>query len=151
MQIDWQLKTFDELTPHQLYAILHLRNEVFVVEQNCVFQDADNNDQYARHLMGWYHQQLIAYTRLVPAGTIYQQASIGRVVTSPQVRHMGVGKILLQQSIETIYQLFGKVDIKIGAQLYLKKFYESFGFAQISNVYMEDGIEHIYMLRPANP
>jgi ElaA protein len=151
MQIDWQLKTFDELTPQQLYAILQLRNEVFVVEQNCVFQDADNNDPYAWHLMGWHHNQLIAYTRLVPAGIIYDQASIGRVVTSPGVRHMGMGKILMQQSIETIYQLFGKVDIKIGAQLYLKKFYESFGFVQTSDVYIEDGIEHIYMLKSANP
>ena len=151
MQIDWQLKPFDELTPHQLYAILQLRNEVFVVEQNCVFQDADNNDLYAWHLMAWKDNQLIAYTRLVPAGTIYDQVSIGRVVTSPQVRHMGVGKILMQQSIESIYQLFGKVDIKIGAQLYLKKFYESFGFEQTSDVYMEDGIEHIYMLKLANP
>ena len=151
MQIDWQLKPFDELTPHQLYAILQLRNEVFVVEQNCVFQDADNNDPYAWHLMGWKDNQLIAYTRLVPAGTIYDEVSIGRVVTSPGVRHMGMGKILMQQSIETIYQLFGKVDIKIGAQLYLKKFYESFGFVQTSDVCMEDGIEHIYMLKLANP
>lgn len=147
MQIDWQLKTFDELTPHQLYAILQLRNEVFVVEQNCVFQDADNKDQQAYHLMGWLNDKLIAYTRLVPAGVIYEQPSIGRVVTSPQVRRMGVGKMLMQKSVETIYQLFGKVDIKIGAQLYLKKFYESFGFIQISEVYMEDGIEHIYMLK----
>jgi len=147
MQIDWQLKTFDGLTLHQLYAILQLRNEVFVVEQNCVFQDADNKDQQAYHLMGWLDNKLIAYTRLVPAGVIYEQPSIGRVVTSPQVRHMGVGKMLMQQSVENIYQLFGKVKIKIGVQLYLKNFYESFGFIQISEVYMEDGIEHIYMLK----
>jgi len=126
-----------------------LRNEVFVVEQNCVFQDADDNDQKALHLMGFDEKKLVAYTRLLPAGTVYKEASIGRVVTSSLVRRSGVGKKLMQQSIDKLYELFGRQPIKIGAQLYLKKFYQSFGFEQVSDVYLEDGIEHIYMLKTA--
>lgn len=147
MQLHWLLKRFDELTPYQLYAILQLRNEVFVVEQNCVFQDADDKDQDSYHLMGFIDNKLVAYTRLVPAGVSYEQASIGRVVTSPSVRRSGAGKLLMQQSINSLYSLFGKVPIKIGAQLYLQHFYESFGFKRISDIYLEDGIEHIYMLK----
>jgi len=147
MQIEWRLKRFEDLAPHELYAILQLRNEVFVVEQDCVFQDADDKDQKSYHLMGWNDYKLAAYTRLVPPGYIYDQASIGRVVTSPAVRRFGIGKELLQQSIQAVYQLFGQGPIKIGAQFYLKKFYESFGFQQISEIYLEDGIEHIYMMK----
>ena len=147
MQLHWLLKRFDELTPYQLYAILQLRNEVFVVEQNCVFQDADDKDQNSYHLMGFLDNKLAAYTRLVPAGLSYEQASIGRVVTSPSVRRSGAGKLLMQQSIDSLYSLFGKVPIRIGAQLYLQHFYESFGFQRISDIYLEDGIEHIYMLK----
>lgn len=147
MQIQWVLKRFDQLTPHQLYAILQLRNEVFVVEQNCVFQDADNKDQNSYHLMGFHENKLVAYTRLLPAGEIYEQVSIGRVVTSHLVRGAGAGRELMKQSIDAAYDLFGKQPIKIGAQLYLKKFYTSFGFEQVSEVYLEDGIEHIYMIK----
>jgi len=147
MQIQWVLKRFEELNPYQLYAILQLRNEVFVVEQNCVFQDADDKDQQSYHLMGLYNNKLIAYTRLVPPGVIYNQPSIGRVVTSPSVRGTGAGKILMQQSIKTCYELFGKLPIKIGAQLYLEKFYNDLGFFKCSDVYIEDGIPHIYMLK----
>ena len=147
MQIQWLLKKFEALTPYQVYAILQLRNEVFVVEQNCVFQDADDKDQHCYHLMGFSDNKLVAYTRIVPEGVIYAQASIGRVVTSPAVRRLGAGKVLMNQSIDTVYNLFGRVPIKIGAQLYLKHFYESLGFHQVSEVYLEDGIEHIYMLR----
>jgi ElaA protein len=147
MQIRWLLKKFEELTPYQLYAILQLRNEVFVVEQNCVFQDADDKDQGSFHFMGFHNNKLVAYTRLVPPGISYEQSSIGRVVTSPSIRRSGGGKELMQQSINAMYNLFGKQPIKIGAQLYLKKFYESFGFKQTGDVYDEDGIDHIYMLK----
>ena len=150
MQIQWVLKKFDELTPHQLYAILQLRNEVFVVEQNCVFQDADDKDQNAYHLMGFHENKLVAYTRLVPPGIIYEQASIGRVVTSHLVRGTGAGKESMKQSIDAANDLFGKQPIKIGAQLYLKKFYTSLGFEPVSEVYLEDGIEHIYMIKNAS-
>ena len=145
MDLQWSLKKFDALTAFELYAILRLRNEVFVVEQNCVFQDADDKDQGCYHLMGTKGDHLVAYTRLVPPGHIYKEASIGRVVTAPSMRMHGAGKLLMWQSIEKVHELFGNNPIKIGAQLYLKKFYESFGFKQISDVYLEDGIEHIYM------
>jgi ElaA protein len=148
MQIKWLLKNFEELTPYQVYEILQLRNEVFVVEQNCVFQDADNKDQDSYHLMGFANDELVAYTRLVPTGVSYEQVSIGRVLTSPSVRRSGAGRELMQQSIASVYKLFGVRPIKIGAQLYLKKFYESFGFKQVGEVYLEDGIEHIYMIKP---
>ena len=148
MQIQWLLKKFEALSPYELYAVLQLRNEVFVVEQYCVFQDADDKDQNSYHLMGFYNDKLIAYTRLVPPGDSYKEASIGRVVTSPSVRRTGAGKELMEQSIDSVYKIFGVQPIKIGAQLYLKKFYESFGFEKISDVYLEDGIEHIYMIRP---
>src|SRR5690349_9163425 len=107
MQIHWLLKKFEELSPYQLYAILQLRNEVFVVEQNCVFQDADDKDQNAYHLMGFDSNKLVAYTRLVAPGEIYKEASIGRVITSPSMRRSGAGKELMKQSIAAVYNLFG--------------------------------------------
>ncbi len=148
MSINWNCKSFDELSVHELYAILRLRTEVFVVEQNCVFQDMDNKDQISYHICGWQNGQLIAYTRLVPAGVSYQEASIGRVITAPSARGTGAGKKLMRYSIEKLYELFGKQSIKLGAQLYLKKFYGSFGFAQTSEVYIEDCIPHIEMIFP---
>ena len=146
--INWSSKKFDNLTSHELYSVLQLRNEVFVVEQNCVFQDADNKDQDSYHLMGWDNEMLVAYSRIIPLGLAYDSfPSIGRVVTSPKMRRTGIGKILMWQSIEELQKLFGKSSIKLGAQLYLKKFYESFGFVQSSEVYIEDGIPHIEMIR----
>src|SRR5215831_611921 len=144
--IVWIYKAFKELTPLQLYSILQLRNEVFVVEQQCIFQDADNKDQNSWHVMGWTGNQLIAYTRLVPEGIAYKESSIGRVVTSPKMRKLGLGRKLMLESIEILYKIWGKKAIKIGAQLYLKNFYESLGFQQTSAIYLEDGIEHIEML-----
>ena len=144
--INWVLKKFDDLTPQELYAILQLRNEVFVVEQNCVFQDADDKDQQCWHYMGWKDGYLAAYIRIVPPGISYEYASIGRVVNSPKARGTGIGKKLMQTGITKTYELFGKVAIKIGAQLYLKKFYESLGFIQSGEVYLEDGIEHVHMM-----
>jgi ElaA protein len=144
--ITWTCKRFDDLTPHELYAILQLRNEVFVVEQNCVFQDADNKDQSSYHFMGWMNDKLIAYTRLVPPGVAYEEVSIGRVITSLALRRTSIGKELMERSIEKAKELFGKNEIKLGAQLYLKKFYESLRFRQCSNIYLEDGIEHIEMI-----
>lgn len=145
--ITWQLKKFESLTVHELYAILRLRSEVFVVEQACVFQDMDNKDQSSCHLMGWENNNLVAYTRLVPPGISYPEASIGRVVTSPAARGSGIGKLLMEKSIEQTNHIYGKTPIRLGAQLYLKKFYESLGFRQTSDVYIEDGIDHIEMIR----
>ena len=146
MSIDWKCKPFDQLTPDELYAILRLRSEVFVVEQNCVFLDADNKDQPSLHIMGWQGDLLAAYARLIPAGISYSEASIGRVVTSPAARSLGMGKELMQQAINILYTSWGNADIKICAQLYLERFYNSFGFQRSSDIYIEDGIEHIEML-----
>jgi ElaA protein len=150
MPVSWNCLKFEQLTLEQLYAILQLRIEVFIVEQNCPFQDADNKDNKGYHLMAWKHNLLIAYTRLLPAGISYKEPSIGRVVTSPKVRGNGIGNELMQRSIEGCYSLFGKTDIRIGAQLYLKKFYESHGFRQAGAIYDEDGIDHIEMIRSLN-
>jgi ElaA protein len=128
---------------------MRLRNEVFVVEQNCVFQDADGKDQKCYHLMGVVNGELVAYARLVPAKVSYDYVSIGRIVTSPSFRSKGAGKALVSTAIEQCNSLFGEQTIKIGAQLYLKHFYETFGFKQTSEVYDEDGIPHIEMVRPA--
>jgi len=144
--IVWTCKPFDQLSPKELYAILQLRNEVFVVEQNCIFQDADDKDQLSWHLMGWDQDRLAAYTRLVPPGTSYREASIGRVVTFPKMRKTGIGKILMEKSINLVYTLWNKQPIRIGAQVYLQKFYESFGFQQCSTIYLEDNIEHLQMI-----
>jgi ElaA protein len=145
--INWIVKKFSELTADELYAILRLRSEVFVVEQSCVFLDMDNKDQSSYHLMGWQHEKLMAYTRLVPPGIAYEEPSIGRVVTSPAARGGGFGKLLMEKSIEQAELLFGKTPIRIGAQVYLTHFYNSFGFEQSSAIYDEDGIDHIQMLR----
>lgn len=142
----WTCKTFAELTPDELYAILRLRSEVFVVEQNCIFLDMDNKDQKSHHLMGWRDGALVGYSRLLGSGISYVESSIGRVVTSPAARGLGVGRDLLNKSIETLYRLYGKQPIRIGAQCYLIEFYESFGFVQKGEIYLEDGIEHIEML-----
>jgi ElaA protein len=145
----WITKTFDELTPHELYAILRLRAEVFVVEQNCIFQDMDDKDQGSYHVMGWENEQLVAYTRLVAPGLAYSYPAIGRVVTSPAARGKGYGKVLMEKSIQQCEKIFGPLPVQIGAQLYLEKFYTSLGFTRTSDIYLEDGIEHIEMRRPA--
>lgn len=147
LELTWVCKPFVELTPHELYAIIKLRNEVFVVEQNCVFQDADDKDQVCYHLSGLTtNNKLAAYARLVPAGVSYSHISIGRVITSPDHRKAGFGKSLMTKAIEECDRLFGKQSIQIGAQLYLKEFYQAFGFKQISDMYLEDDIPHIEML-----
>jgi len=142
----WTYKHFSQLTTEELYAILRLRSEVFVVEQNCVFLDMDNKDHHCDHVLGWNGTLLAAYSRIVPAGISYSESSIGRIVTSPAARGGGIGRELLIKSIDHLYKLHGKRAIRIGAQYYLKKFYESFGFIQKGEIYLEDGIEHIEML-----
>lgn len=146
MEINWLLKKFEELTAAELYAIMQLRNEVFVLEQNCVYQDADDVDQSSWHFTGWDGNKLVAYTRIIPPGLSYEIPSIGRVVTSPAYRKKGIGKLLMKLSIEKTFNLFNCDSIKIGAQLYLQNFYESLGFVSCSVQYLEDGIPHIKML-----
>jgi ElaA protein len=139
-------KPFSDLTNTELYDQLRLRSEVFVVEQNCVFLDQDDKDQQCYHVLFYDGETIVASSRLVPPGVSYPEMSIGRIVTSMAVRGTGVGKQLVDFSIEKCRELFGNGPIKIGAQLYAKKFYESFGFVQSSDVYDEDGIDHIKMI-----
>ena len=148
MNIIWIEKKFDDLNPLELYSILQLRNEVFAIEQNCVYPDMDNKDQPAEHLMGWKNNKLIAYARIIPPGIVYPEPCIGRVVTAPSHRGEGIGKLQMVRSIEYIYNIYGTTPVKIGAQLYLKKFYSNLGFLPAGDVYLEDGIEHIEMVKP---
>src|SRR4051812_43549542 len=106
MEILWSYKPFDQLTPHELYAILRLRSEVFVVEQQCIFLEMDNKDQRSDHLMGWHGKTLVAYTRLLAPFISYTEASIGRVVTAPSHRASGLGRQLMTKSIEKLFEVF---------------------------------------------
>jgi ElaA protein len=144
--MQWICKPFHELTPEALYQALRLRAEVFVVEQNCPYLDEDNRDQSSLHLFGWVGPLLAAYVRILPPGLAFRELSIGRVVTSPIVRRKGFGAVLMREAISRAWQAFGKQDIRIGAQYYLLDFYSSLGFRQVSEIYLEDDIEHVEML-----
>ena len=145
MTISFQTKDFNELSVHELYAILQLRSEVFVVEQNCVFQDIDYKDQIAKHVLGVCNNQIVAYCRLFKPNDYYDFSSIGRVVINPKFRDKKWGNDLMQFAIAEINQHYNTKQITIGAQLYLKRFYENNGFHQTSPTYLEDDIEHIEM------
>lgn len=147
MNLSHRVKAFHELNVYELYEVLKLRSEVFVVEQNCVFQDMDDKDQKCFHLMVYQEGQLVGYSRLVPAGVSYAEISIGRVITAASVRGTGLGKRLMQLAIQHCQQLLGSGPIRIGAQTYALGFYASLGFVAEGEPYDEDGIEHIEMVR----
>lgn len=141
------IKTFDQLTIFELYDILRLRSEVFVVEQDCVYQDIDYKDQKAVHLFYYKNQNIVAYTRLFKPGDYFNEASIGRVVVQEDYRKDGYGHLLIKESLHRIQELFYTSNVAISAQLYLKNFYEVHGFVQQGKDYLEDGIPHIKMKR----
>lgn len=145
--IQWKIKPFKELTVGELYECLRLRSEVFIVEQNCVYNDVDNKDQVAFHLFGAVDDKIVAYTRLFDAGNYFENASIGRVVVGTDYRDLKYGHELIENAITELFKLFGRQKIEISAQLYLKKFYESHGFVAIGDTYLEDDIPHIKMIR----
>ena len=147
--INWQLKPFKDLSVQELYSIMQLRQEVFIVEQNCPYLDADGKDLKSHHLMGFEGEELAAYARIVPPGVSYDEVSIGRVVSGTKYRRQGYGQLLMQESIRQIEKLYGNVPIRIGAQKYLLKFYEGFGFVKEGDEYLEDGIPHVIMVRKA--
>jgi ElaA protein len=148
MAILFKCVPFKDLTVYELYDILALRLEVFCVEQNCPYQDADGKDLEGWHLMGKNTEGvLVAYTRLLPKGVSYEDyASIGRVVNSPKVRGLGYGKMLMTESITQMEKLFPNEPVKIGAQSYLLQFYQSLGFESTGEEYLEDGIPHTSMI-----
>jgi ElaA protein len=147
--INFSLKSFSELSLEELYAIMILRQEVFVVEQDCVYLDADNKDQNSWHLLGENEDgELVAYLRILPKGVSYESyPSIGRIVTSSKVRRQGAGKALLAESLKHADRLYPGANIKISAQTYLLRFYRSFGFEPTGEEYLEDGIPHMAMVR----
>lgn len=140
-------KTFNQLSTQELYDLLQLRSEVFVVEQNCVYQDIDGKDQKAIHLLGYSGEKLVAYTRCFPPGVYFLEPAIGRVVVRRSERMSSFGHLILKASINALEEQFSGKTIKLSAQTYLKNFYESHGFQQSGEGYLEDGIPHIAMLR----
>jgi ElaA protein len=150
-EIDWQWSRFGELTAADLYAVVRLREGVFVVEQNCPYPDADGRDPDAWHLLGWLsgggERTLIAYARIFEPGVRYAEASIGRIVSAPEVRGTGVGRAVVAEGLRRLEALAPGESIKIAAQRRLEDFYTTFGFAVVSEPYEEDGIMHVDMIR----
>ncbi len=147
-EIIWYYKSFEELTSKELYKIIQLRNEVFVIEQDCIYQDCDDKDLVCGHLWATINDEVAAYSRIVPKGISYEnEPSIGRVISNQKFRKFGLGKQLMKNSIQVIENRFSTSSIRISAQSYLKQFYSSFGFDQVSEEYLEDDIPHIEMLR----
>jgi len=140
-----QVKNFTELNTTELYNLLQLRSEVFVVEQDCVYQDIDFKDQKALHILGYKNDVLIAYTRIFKPGYYFKNSSIGRVLVKASERKLNFGHQIMKASITAIKSNFKEDKITISAQKYLKKFYESHGFYQVDDEYLEDGIPHIRM------
>ena len=144
--LDWKLSALDALTVPEVYAMLQLRSEVFVIEQNCIFADMDGLDDRALHLLGTQGSQLVAYARLFPAGVAFAEASIGRVVTRMSARGGGLGHVLIKQAITAVHSQWGLQPIRIGAQARLKAYYSQHGFVDVGLPYIEDGIDHIEMV-----
>ena len=146
--LNWNCKKFSELGTTELYSILRLRSEVFIVEQKCVYQDLDDSDQPALHVMAFLDDELVAYARALPPGIKYESSSIGRVVTSSKIRRDGYGKVLVEKVIASCRENWPQHDITISAQHYLESFYKSFGFITESEPYLEDDIPHVLMRLP---
>ncbi len=147
MVIQWKIKPFETLSVNELYDILRLRSEIFIVEQNCVYLDLDGKDKLALHLFGEFEGKIVAYSRLFKSGISFDNSSIGRVTVDANYRDKKLGHVLMREAIAGIKTHFGETKITIGAQLYLKKFYETHGFVQTSEMYLEDDIPHIEMKR----
>lgn len=145
--IIWKVSTLEDLSTDELYAILHLRGKVFVMEQNAPYLDMDYKDQKALHLHGYIDGELIAYCRLFKSRDYFEEASIGRVIIVEECRKYGYGHELMKKAIEITEEIFRETAITISAQQHLKKFYETHGFSQIGEMYIEDTIPHIRMER----
>jgi len=146
MKHHWQVLSFTEFTLEQLYAVLRLRQQVFVVEQQSIYLDLDNRDQQSLHMLCTLDDQLLAYQRMLPPGLSYPESAMGRIVVSPTARGLQMGKQLVQRGIAFNREAWPDSDIRINAQLYLKDFYEQLGFVVQGDEFDEDGIQHIQML-----
>ncbi len=145
--ITFKIKTFNQLSTNELYDLLQLRSEVFVVEQNCVYQDVDNKDQKAIHILGYKKDKLIAYARIFNSGDYFKLASIGRVVVAKNQRNHQYGYDLMHTAIQAISKYFNEKNIAISAQEHLEHFYNNLGFKRVGDSYLEDGIPHIKMIK----
>jgi ElaA protein len=146
LDLNWQTKTFDDLSNHALYAVLKLRLDVFSIEQQCIYQDLDNRDQEALHMLGWQGEELVAYQRLLPPGLDYPESSIGRIVINMEARGHNLGKEMVQRGMDFALGTWPGNDIRINAQAYLRKFYMNLGFEPLTEEYIYDGIPHLEML-----
>lgn len=148
----WKLQPFAELSRRDLYEMIALRLEVFVIEQDCPYQDCDGKDYHGYHLNAFDAEtkRIVAHLRILPPGISYAEASIGRVVNRPELRGTGLGFALMQRGVEACERLYGTGGIRISAQCYLEKFYNAFGFEALGEEYLEDNLPHIEMLRPAS-
>lgn len=144
--ITWQCSEFEDLSVSQLYALLKLRQDVFVVEQACVYQDIDALDQSAWHVQGFIAGELVAYSRVLGPNTRFEEPSIGRVIVAPSFRIDGLGYQLMSASMALCHEKFPARPIRISAQVHLKDFYGKLGFSVCSDVYDEDGIDHVEMI-----
>ena len=161
-EVRWQWTRFDDLEPRHLYALLRARIEVFIIEQNCSFLDTDGADPHAWHLLGWVVPHtaadsgatppavLAAYLRLIEPRRVFDEPSIGRVLTVAPFRRIGLGRPLMNEGLRKAADLSPGDAVRIGAQIRLERFYQSLGFRTVSEMYVEDGIEHVQMLRAAN-
>ena len=143
----WTFTPFASLTLVQLYSILAARSAVFVVEQNCPYQDMDGVDEHCMHLVAWQEKEVAAYLRIVPPGIKFPEPSIGRVITAPMFRGAGLGRELMRRGVEQLDELYRRQPSRIGAQAHLQKFYAEFGYVTSSDIYLEDGIPHVEMMR----
>jgi ElaA protein len=141
------VKQFKELTINELYGLLKLRSEVFVVEQDCVYQDIDEKDKKAIHVLGLINEEIVAYSRIFKPGDYFEEAAIGRVVVDKKYRGFGYANNIMNFSIQKAEELFNQSKIKVSAQTYLEKFYNNLGFNQVGEEYLEDGIPHIAMVK----
>ena len=149
-QLHWRVQRFDQLNAAELYRILAARIDVFVVEQHCPYADLDGLDATALHVSGLASDrpdaEVLAYARILPAGSQFDEVAIGRVLTTNNVRGLGLGRTVMQQALAAVRSEYGEVPVRISAQQYLKRFYHSIGFETVSDVYLEDGIPHLAML-----
>ena len=145
MKIEWVKKKWSEVSSEELYSVLRLRSEVFVVEQDCVYQDIDNKDQIAIHLLGYINKELIAYSRLFNEGDYFKETSFGRAIIKKEKRGQGYGNELIKESLKTIKNYYGNKKVKISAQAHLKSFYSKHAFIAKGKEYLEDGIPHVSM------